>query len=55
MPDKINSIEVLKMIFKAQGLATDVIESLIVQENEVQPTDPITENMNMMQNMNILI
>jgi hypothetical protein len=50
MPDKINSIEVLKMIFKAQGLATDVIESLIVQENEVQPTDPITENMNMMQN-----
>lgn len=50
MPDKINSIEVLKMIFKAQGLATDVIESLIVQENEIQPTDPITENMNMMQN-----
>jgi hypothetical protein len=50
MPDKINSIEVLKMIFKAQGLATDVIESLIVQENEVQPTDPVTENMNMMQN-----
>ena len=50
MPDKINSIEALKMIFKAQGLATDVIESLIVQENEVQPTDPITENMNMMQN-----
>ena len=50
MPDKINSIEVLKMIFKEQGLATDVIESLIVQENEVQPTDPITENMNMMQN-----
>jgi hypothetical protein len=50
MPDKINSIEVLKMIFKAQGLATDVIESLIVKENEVQPTDPVTENMNMMQN-----
>jgi len=50
MPDKINSIEALKMIFKAQGLATDVIESLIIQENEVQPTDPVTENMNMMQN-----
>ncbi len=50
MPDKVNSIEVLKMIFKAQGLATDVIESLIVQENEVQPTDPVSENMNMMQN-----
>lgn len=50
MPDKVNAIEVLKMIFKAQGLSTDVIESLIVQENEVQPTDPVTENMNMMQN-----
>jgi len=50
MPDKVNVVEVLKMIFKAQGLSADVIESLIVQENEVQPTDPISENMNMMQN-----
>jgi len=50
MPDKVNVVEVLKMIFKAQGLSADVIESLIVQEDEVQPTDPISENMNMMQN-----
>jgi hypothetical protein len=50
MPDKVNIVEVLKMIFKAQGLSADVIESLIVQEGEVQPTDPISENMNMMQN-----
>lgn len=49
MPDKVNAVELLKMVFKAQGLAPDLIESLIVQENEVLPTDPITENMNMMQ------
>jgi len=49
MPDKINGIEALKMIFQAQGLAPDLIESLIVKENEVLPSDPITENMNMMQ------
>ena len=50
MPDKINGIEALKMIFQAQGLAPDLIESLIVKESETAPTDPVTENMNMMQN-----
>ena len=49
MPDKINTVELLKVIFQAQGLSEDVIESLIVKENEVQPTDPITENMNLME------
>ena len=50
MPDKINTVELLKVIFQAQGLSPDIIESLILKEDETQPTDPITENMNMMQN-----
>jgi hypothetical protein len=50
MPDKINTVELLKVIFQAQGLSPDIIESLILKEDETVPTDPITENMNMMQN-----
>lgn len=49
MPDKVNAEELLKMIFKAQGVAPDVIESIMVKPDEVKPEDPITENMNMMQ------
>jgi len=49
MPDKVNADELLKMIFKAQGVAPDIIESIMVKPNEVNPEDPITENMNMMQ------
>ena len=50
MPDKINTVELLKVIFQAQGLSPDIIESLILKEDETAPMDPITENMNMMQN-----
>jgi hypothetical protein len=49
MPDKVNADELLKMIFKAQGVAPDVIESIMVKPDEVKPEDPVTENMNMMQ------
>jgi hypothetical protein len=51
MPEKVNMVELLKVIFQAQGLDDDVIENLIIKENEteIEPTDPISENMNMMQ------
>lgn len=49
LPDKINTIEVIKMIFKAQGLSPDEIENLLVKDQEVEPRDPITENMDLMQ------
>lgn len=49
LPDKVNADELLKMIFKAQGVAPDVIESIMVTPDEVKPEDPVTENMNMMQ------
>ena len=51
MPDKINMLELLKTIFKAQGLNEQQIENVILkeEEEEIQPLDPITENMNLMQ------
>jgi len=49
LPDKINTIEVIKMIFKAQGLSPDEIENLLVKDQEVEPRDPVTENMDLMQ------
>ena len=52
LPDKVNTLALLKMVFKAQGLSEEVIESILVQEQEQQvlPRDPITENMDLMQN-----
>ena len=50
MPDKVNTVEALKMIFEAQGLSPDTIENLIIKDQETTPLDPITENANMMQN-----
>lgn len=49
LPDKVNADELLKMIFKAQGVAPDVIESIMVKPDTVKPEDPISENMNLMQ------
>lgn len=49
LPDKVNGIEAIKMIFKAQGLSQDEIDNLIMSEQEVEPRDPITENMDLMQ------
>jgi hypothetical protein len=51
LPDKVNAVEAIKMIFKAQGLPQDEIESLLMQDEqqEVEPRDPITENMDLMQ------
>ncbi len=51
LPDKVNAVEAIKMIFKAQGLPQDEIESLLKQDEqqEVEPRDPITENMDLMQ------
>lgn len=49
LPDKINTLEAVKMIFKAQGLSQDEIDNLIMSEQEVEPRDPITENMDLMQ------
>lgn len=49
LPDKINTVEAIKMIFKAQGLSQDEIDNLIMSEQEVEPRDPITENMDLMQ------
>lgn len=49
LPDKINTIEVIKMIFKAQGLSPDEIDNLLVKDQETEPRDPITENMDLMQ------
>ena len=49
LPDKVNTIEALKMVFQAQGLDESVIDNLIITPEEVKPADPITENMNMMQ------
>ena len=52
LPDAVNTVELLKMVFKAQGLSEEVIESILVnkQEEEVRPRDPVTENMDLMQN-----
>jgi hypothetical protein len=49
LPDKVNTIEALKMVFQAQGLDESVIDNLIIKPEGVEPADPITENMNMMQ------
>ena len=51
LPEKVNMVALLKVIFKAQGLDDETIESLIIKQDEVQvePADPISENMNMMQ------
>ncbi len=49
LPDKVDATGLLKMIFKAQGVAPDIIESIMIKPNEVRPEDPISENMNMMQ------
>jgi len=49
LPDKINAVEAIKMIFKAQGLSDDQIEALLEQDQEVRPRDPVTENMDLMQ------
>jgi hypothetical protein len=51
LPDKVNAVEAIKLIFKAQGLPQDEIESLLMQDEqrEVEPRDPITENMDLMQ------
>lgn len=49
LPDKINTLEVIKMIFKAQGLTQEEIESLLLKDQEVEPRDPVTENMDLMQ------
>lgn len=51
MPEEVNPRELLKMVFKAQGLNNDVIETIMsTNEADVLPQDPISENMNMMQN-----
>lgn len=50
LPDKINALEAVKMIFKAQGLTQDEIDNLIMSEQEVEPRNPVTENMDLMQN-----
>jgi hypothetical protein len=52
LPDKVNTVQLLKMIFKAQGLSEEVIESILTlqQEEPVRPRNPITENMDLMQN-----
>jgi hypothetical protein len=49
LPDKVNTIEALKMVFQAQGLDENLIDNLIIKDQEVEPADPVTENMNMMQ------
>ena len=49
LPEKIDMIQLLKVIFQAQGLDDSTIESLIIKENDVEPIDPVSENMNMMQ------
>ena len=49
MPDKVDSFEALKMVFAAQGLSAEEIERLVTKEQNVEPADPITENMNIMQ------
>lgn len=49
MPEKVDSFEALKMVFAAQGLSNEEIERLVTKEQEVEPADPITENMNLMQ------
>lgn len=52
VPDKIDITQLIKLVFEAQGLSKDVIEGLIIKNEEeqpVEPADPITENMNMMQ------
>jgi hypothetical protein len=49
IPDKINTLEAVKMIFKAQGLPQEEIDNLIVKEQEIEPRDPVTENMDLMQ------
>jgi len=49
LPDKVNTVEALKLVFQAQGLSPELIDKLIVQDQKIDPTDPITENMNMMQ------
>ena len=49
LPDKINAIEAVKMIFKAQGVSQEQIDSLIIKDQEVEPRDPVTENMDLMQ------
>jgi hypothetical protein len=49
MPEKVNAFEALKMVFSAQGLSSEEIERLVTKDQEVEPLDPITENMNIMQ------
>jgi len=49
MPEKVNAFEALKMVFSAQGLSSEEIERLVNKDQEVEPLDPITENMNIMQ------
>lgn len=49
-PDEINSRELLKIVFKAQGLNADMIGNLMSAVEEVEAQDPVTENMNIMQN-----
>lgn len=49
MPDKVDTFEVLKMVFAAQGLSPEEVERLVSKEQQVEPLDPITENMNLMQ------
>lgn len=49
MPDKVDAFEALKMVFSAQGLSNEEIERLVTKEQEVEPADPVTENMNLMQ------
>lgn len=48
MPDKVNTTELLKNIFKAQGLSSDDIDLLIIKDEEVEPANPISENMSLM-------
>ncbi|NDB85052.1 MAG: hypothetical protein EB127_20475, partial [Alphaproteobacteria bacterium] len=49
MPEKVNAFEALKMVFSAQGLSSEEIERLVNKDQEVEPLDPVTENMNIMQ------
>jgi hypothetical protein len=49
MPEKVDAFEALKMVFAAQGLSNEEIERLVTKEQEIEPADPITENMNLMQ------
>ena len=49
MPEKVDAFEALKMVFAAQGLSNEEIERLVTKEQEVEPADPVTENMNLMQ------